>query len=406
MKGRSSAASSAYQAKIRSLLQLAQLRSEKCEFKEAQIAYELALEEARSLADSRAIMECIAGLMRLAGEALDQDAVLRWDAELSVLMRKNPASVPSLAWYCKATVARYKGEHRLAQSQFHRYLRAVRRAKKDSEPTYSGLTREEEIARGWVSVATLQMQRGNLGRARWLAQTLLKRYEDVPVRTVKGVLLTLLGSIAEKNRQFEEAWKFYQRAHSTYLAEHNWYYHLYVLMGYARICREQQQFSQAYWYLDLVDKAANGPEFGVLRREVAAERKRLEGDAVDLLIDSRKGVIRTREGGALSLRKQYVLLHILEALSRAHSKEGEDSERGMSKAEIIETVWRVPYRPEAHDNKLYYNINRLRKLLEPDVRKPRYLLNWKEGYRLAPGLRVQWVQHKRGGGAANERSIG
>ena len=43
----------------------------------------------------------------------------------------------------------------------------------------------------------------------------------------------------------------------------------------------------------------------------------------------------------------------------------------------------------SHDNKLYYNINRLRKLIEPNFREPRYLLNWKEGYRLAPGLRVQ-----------------
>ena len=65
--------------------------------------------------------------------------------------------------------------------------------------------------------------------------------------------------------------------------------------------------------------------------------------------------------------------------------------RGLSKAEIIERVWNESYRPEAHDNKLYYNINRLRKLLEPDVRKPQYLLNWKEGYRLAPGLKVQLV---------------
>ncbi|NDD91733.1 hypothetical protein EBZ37_06585, partial [bacterium] len=48
-------------------------------------------------------------------------------------------------------------------------------------------------------------------------------------------------------------------------------------------------------------------------------------------------------------------------------------------------------RPLAHDNKLYYNINRLRRLIEPDMKQPQYLLNWKEGYRLAPGLRVQVV---------------
>jgi DNA-binding winged helix-turn-helix (wHTH) protein len=93
-----------------------------------------------------------------------------------------------------------------------------------------------------------------------------------------------------------------------------------------------------------------------------------------------------------------VLLSILEALSDAHQKPGTDFDRGLSKAEIIEFVWKESYRPEAHDNKLYYNINRLRKLIEPDVRKPQYLLNWKEGYRLAPGLRIHFV-----GGLGNQR---
>src|ERR1700751_4646 len=153
----------------------------------------------------------------------------------------------------------------------------------------------------------------------------------------------------------------------------------------------QQNYSQAYWYVDLVDKAAPGAEFGLLRREIALEKAKLEQDAVDLSIDSRKGTIKTRETGQISLRKQYVLLHILEALSNAHGKEGDDMERGLSKAEIIQHVWNEPYRPEAHDNKLYYNINRLRKLIEPDVRKPQYLRNWKEGNRLAPGLRVPYI---------------
>jgi DNA-binding winged helix-turn-helix (wHTH) protein len=54
-------------------------------------------------------------------------------------------------------------------------------------------------------------------------------------------------------------------------------------------------------------------------------------------------------------------------------------------------VWKEKYRPEVHDNKLYYNINRLRKLIEPDMKHPKYLMNWREGYRLAPGLKVQFV---------------
>jgi tetratricopeptide (TPR) repeat protein len=294
-------------------------------------------------------------------------------------MATHPRQIPAMAWHCKGAVASYQKQYRLAQRYFHRYLRAVRRGPAES------------VAKGWVMLAITLSNRGRLGRAQWLAEEVLRRYEAESLRGINGVAYLLLGNLAERQRQYDEALSWFQKAHASFLGEHNWYYHFYVLYGYARLARLSQNYSQAYWYLDLVDKATAHAEFAMLRQQIAIERSRLQQDAVDLVVDSRRGVVKTREGEAVSLRKQYVLLHILEALSSAHQREGDDNERGLSKAEIIERVWKEQYRPEAHDNKLYYNINRLRKLIEPDVRKPQYLLNWKEGYRLAPGLRVQFI---------------
>jgi DNA-binding winged helix-turn-helix (wHTH) protein len=134
---------------------------------------------------------------------------------------------------------------------------------------------------------------------------------------------------------------------------------------------------------------AKGKSFAFFREQIAIERSRLQQESVDLRVDGRKLQVHTREKTGISLGKQYVLLHILEALSEAHHRNGDDSDRALSKSELIEKVWGEKYRPYAHDNKLYYNINRLRKLIEPDMKEPQYLLNWKEGYRLAPGLKVQ-----------------
>jgi DNA-binding winged helix-turn-helix (wHTH) protein len=124
---------------------------------------------------------------------------------------------------------------------------------------------------------------------------------------------------------------------------------------------------------------------------VRREREELEGDAIDLIVDSRHHLVRTREGGVVDLKKQFVLLKILESLAQAHNREGGDEVRGLSKAELVEKVWNEKYTPALHDNKLYYNINRVRKLIEPEVRRPQYLQNWREGYRLAPDLRVERV---------------
>ncbi|MGZ3708223.1 MAG: winged helix-turn-helix domain-containing protein [Bdellovibrionota bacterium] len=367
----------------KSLLQLAKLRWEKCELAEAYFAFEMALDQARKSRDRKAAMEAISGLLRLSAEATDEEGASRWERELDRAMHGFPKQIPPMAWYCKGAIARHHDQTKLAQLYFHRYLRAVR---EEGD--------EESTVRGWVMMAVALHERGLTRRADALAHVLLRKYEVANYRGMNGMLYLVLGNIAEAARQLETAMTWYQKAHAAFLSEHHWYNHLYVLCGYARIHRMKQSYSQAYWYLDLVDKAANGPEFGLLKSIVVKERKLLELDAVDLLIDSKKGVVKTRESGQISLRKQYVLLHILEALTNAHESGGPGGERGLSKAEIIENVWKVPYHARKHDNKLYYNINRLRKLIEPDIKKPQYLLNWKEGYRLAPGLRVQFVGPK------------
>ncbi len=387
----------------RQLLQMAQIRSEKCDLKEARENYQLAYEIAKEHSDLRVVMEALAGLLRLAGEALDSEAVSRYEQELDAMIAAYPKQVPPMVWYCKGVIARHGNDCSLAQRHLHRYLRALRRealqetvqdASVESASTELQnelMTHEESVARGWVMLAILLWQRNRLNRSLHLVQVLLSRFESRNLRGVNGMLYHLTGSIYEKQRKFDEALSWYQKAHAAFLASHSWYYHLYVLYAYARLARHQRNFSQAYWYLDLIEKAVTRPEFGLLRKEIAIERNRLESDAVDLLIDSRQCVIQTREAGEIALGKQYVLLYILEALSNAHHGSEADRERGLSKAEIIEKVWKEKYRPEAHDNKLYYNINRLRKLIEPDVHKPKYLVNWREGYRLAPGLKVQFV---------------
>lgn len=386
------------------LLELAKLRMEKCELEESYETYASALEISLSLSRKhkdasllRYSMEAIAGLLRLSAEAMDGEKMVKWGKELDELMEKFPKQVPPMAYYCKALVSAYQNQRKKAIRLFSQYLRSVQ-----AEQDWSvGDSQALCLARGLVSLAIFWKNHRPL-RSRFIAQMVLKRYESAELHSINGLIYLLLGNLEERVGKLEIAQKWFQKAHVSFLGEHNWYYHLYVLYGYARIHRLQQNYPQAYWFLDLAEKAAAGTPFLQLRKELAFERAQLEQDAVDLLIDSRKCQIQTRDGAPISLRKQYILLHILEALSKAHGRQGEDRERGLSKSEIIEQVWHENYRPEAHDNKLYYNINRLRKLIEPDVKKPQYLLNWKEGYRLAPGLKVQYLT---GGNRMNQEEI-
>ncbi len=374
-------------------LRLGHLRFEKCDLKEAEKAFLDAWEHSRSLSDPRLGAEVLVGLLRFAGEALDLAATQKWESSLDHLIEEHPRNISPLVWYAKGALAIHSEKWLLGQRFFHKFLKTAR-----IDPEVTDEDRCVYEARAILMLANAQAKRGARRRSFFLLNTALSRFEKINLKGINGVLYLLLGQHHEALQQFPEAMEWYKKAHGAFLGEHNWYHHLYVLLAYARLARLQQNYGRANFYLDLIDKAASSAEFGVMRTELLRERKRLDESAVDLLVDGQKGIVRTRETGPINLRKQYVLLDILRALTKAHRKDdasGQDTPRGLSKGEIIEQVWKENYRPEAHDNKLYYNINRLRKLIEPNFRQPKYLLNWKEGYRLAPGLKIQWLGLER-----------
>lgn len=371
---------------IREQLEMGDIFFEKCTLQMSEVAFQKALKLAEASDDVHAMLEALIGLVRLANESLDEKAIVSFEARVDAIAARDPARIPAMVWYCKGAITRHYKNLDVARRQFFRYLRDSRTEEIPADSARR-LSREDAIARGWAMIAIVSYQKGTkatLKRARWISERLVREFEGRDLRRINGNVQLLLAKLAERRQDLDEALKLFQKAHGWFLSEHNWYYHLHVIYGYARIARVQRNFPLAHWYLDLLDKATSGPGFAVLQNEVKAERTRLEHDAVDLLIDSQKGSIKTRETGSVSLRKQYILLHILEALWESH-------ERGLTKAEIIEKVWGENYRPESHDNKLYYNINRLRKLIEPDMKQPQYLLNSREGYRLAPGLRIHRV---------------
>jgi DNA-binding response OmpR family regulator len=51
-----------------------------------------------------------------------------------------------------------------------------------------------------------------------------------------------------------------------------------------------------------------------------------------------------------------------------------------SKEFLVEKIWKQSYDPSVHDNKIYVTIKRLRKLIEPDYDKPKYIYRAKNGY--------------------------
>jgi DNA-binding winged helix-turn-helix (wHTH) protein len=291
---------------------------------------------------------------------------------------------PWETWYCKGVLEFRKENYQKSQNHFARILNEVRRKAWPEDPA----DQTRAMSQALIGCAQIALQRGQFERMKFLAECVLQHGSSA--KASYGVAQMMLGREAEERRDWRNSLQWYNAAQATFLEFHSWYHFLFVMMSFARVSRKQGNLVQARWYLDTLEKAVKGPELKLLRQLVEIERRSLDQKSVDLTLDTEKGMVRLRDGKEVLLKKQFLLLDLLQELSKAHlESESSNVESGLTKKEIIERVWKERYRPEAHDNKLYYNINRLRKILESDSKNPQVVLGWKEGYRLAPGLRIQ-----------------
>jgi hypothetical protein len=376
------------------LLRRGNLRVEKCELKDAGLYFALALDRAKQDHDLRGVSDSLARLLRHSSEVGDEPGAQKWTNELEIFVAQNSGKLTPEVWYCKGIVANRASQYRKAQVLFHRFWREVEAEENQTQGMTAEAYRDfmRSKAQALLALAVVAQAQGKVQRARYFGEVILKYAERERPRGILASTYLMLCRIAEKQGDLVLAKKWLQKAFAETVSEHNWYHYLYVLYSFAVLSRLEQDFVQARFYLDLLEKAVGQEEMQTLRQSVAEERVKLNLNRVDLEIDLNRSVIRTREG-EINLGRQHLLIEIIHQLAVAHQvRDDEDSKQGLAKSEIIEKVWREAYQPEAHDGKLYYNINRIRKLLEPDQKHPQYLLNWRQGYRLAPELKVRIIQ--------------
>ncbi len=102
----------------------------------------------------------------------------------------------------------------------------------------------------------------------------------------------------------------------------------------------------------------------------------------DIKIDIQEHTVEEINKGKLELNNQFILLELLVEFVK---KKG----IALTKSDLAEMLWEQDYDPSQHDNKIYVTIRRLRKLLEPNPKKPHYILRTKDGYQLNPATIVE-----------------
>lgn len=111
---------------------------------------------------------------------------------------------------------------------------------------------------------------------------------------------------------------------------------------------------------------------------------------VDMVFDLDNHAIIEKSLGKIDFKNQFILLDLLKLFI---SNQGQI----FSKEYLVEHVWKQNYDPEVHDNKIYVTIKRLRKMIEPDYDKPKYIFRAKNGYYLSKNAKVGMNEMKAEG---------
>lgn len=188
--------------------------------------------------------------------------------------------------------------------------------------------------------------------------------------------------LGKYNQALEALWTCYDRVKD----EKDLYTHFTLLYGLGLTYKESGDLEKSRTYLELgvrsIDEKNMKRLFGLLN-DLLVEVRKSSKSPYDITYDVQTHSVFEKTKGKIDFKNQFILLEMLK-LFLAHPG------RVFSKEELIETVWKQSYNPSVHDNKIYVTIKRLRKLVEPDYNKPKYIFLAKNGYYLSKDIKIQF----------------
>lgn len=166
-----------------------------------------------------------------------------------------------------------------------------------------------------------------------------------------------------------------------------------ILQNIGIVLYELGQKDIAKIYLNLAAKSMDPQNNQLILKNVEKYLKDINmssDSSNDLIFDLENHSITERSLGKIDFKNQFILLDLLRLFV---SNQGHI----FSKEYLVEKVWKQSYDPAVHDNKIYVTIKRLRKMIEPDYDKPKYIFRAKNGYYLNKGAKIEMSEIRPGG---------
>lgn len=363
--------------------------------------YSVALPEFERLADrfhragdSARFVECSIYVLRLLAEQENfskvekiEESILKFFANMRAAgtasrSRINPKLL-SRMHYVLGICLVYQGEkHEEAMDRFR-------------ESIQYAVESEDRSALGWplYGAATILYARGRFDDALRELEKLKTLLSCSPIPEISSSALLLNALILRSQKRLDEALTAAWDAYESLRQHPHLGLYMHTLATLGTIFSEKGDPTAARIYLDLARRSLKRAEFPRIARIVDDALSNLgeEKTDADLELNLKTGTLREIHKGEIRFDGQFLLRDLLAVFLRASSK---NPGAVLKKEDLVREVWGEVYRPQTHDNKIYVNIKRLRRLIEADDGSTEYILRGKQGYYLNPKTRISLTEER------------
>lgn len=358
-------------------MELGKLYYERCDFGVALDRLQFAADGFFVERNFEAYLKCLNYLLRIYAEREDGESIGSIKEKLQDLVLKEGFELNAKTYYTLGICASYKGQSDSALDYFQKSLAIALAA-----------DNKQDICFAINGLAITYYNLDRLPEALKEIYNLQVFFQVLSLPDLKLSSQMLNGHIFRKMKKYDQALEIFWECYELLRAEKNMYIYLSLLYGMAITYKESGELDMARMYLKLAKKSADPDNLKYLYQHIELQLSDLglsNSEDYDLIFDSVNNSVLEKKKGRVDFKNQFILLDMLRLFMKQPGAV-------YSKEFLVKNVWRQDYNPAVHDNKIYVTIKRLRKLIEPDYDKPKYIFRAKNGYYLNKNTKVLMEQ--------------
>ncbi len=320
-------------------------------------------------------LKCTNLLLRIYAEREQYEDVNLTKEKLQDLVLNEGFELNSKTYYTLAVCASYKGQTEVSMDYCQKALAIALAA-----------DNKEDICHAIFGLAISYAHTGRLPDALKEIYNLQVFFQVYQLPDLEAASLMVNADILKQMKKYDEAIEVLWKAYDVIKETRNVVMSNYLMGAMADAYFEIGDKDMARTYINLAQRSIDGENHRRLSRMAKSLAEKIGGETqsnFDLIFDEANHSVVEKKIGRIDFKNQFILLDLLRLFVLNQGQI-------YSKEYLVENVWKQPYDPAIHDNKIYVTIKRLRKLIEPDYEKPKYIFRAKNGYYMNKAARVHF----------------